>query len=308
MPNLILVHQKMKQALEDYQNIAAAISRRARDITTYIVDTKELDWAQAGEVARDATLCVSPMPIKKFKSPRGPVLQGFEYPKGQQNRRLRDIGVPVPDWVEITPDTVLDPERWGPYVVVKPELGRRGAEIRIKRTERVRYRAPDTFEEGHPGRKGPLLAQRFVYTGRWPVNYRVVTLFGKALICWRCEVDHKFPPLEERYGFGGGGVTIVSNKKSSTYTLAYDRDVIELGERVHGAFPGQPVLGSDIVRDVETGELFVLEASPRGDAWYMSSDTGIEIQQANAINFMDQFNALEIATERLIEKTRELAA
>ncbi len=63
----------------------------------------------------------------------------------------------------------------GPYVVVKPELGRKGAEIHIKRAGRVRYRPPESFPVGHPVRKAPLIAQRFIYTGKWPSNFRVVT-------------------------------------------------------------------------------------------------------------------------------------
>ncbi len=307
MPNLILVYQPTKMAMSDYQTIAAIIAKKRPDIKTFIVDTKDTDWVDAELVAREPTMTVAPLPIKKFKPPRGPIFQGYEWPKGQQYQWLRDIGVPVPDWAEITPDLKLDPDEWGPYVVVKPELGRRGAEVRIKRTERVRYRAQDEYAENHPGSKGAMLAQRFIYTGPWAINYRVATWFGKALFCWRCEIDHSFPPLETRFGFGGGGVTIVSNKKSSKYTLADDKDVIALGEKVHEVFPEQPMLGSDIVRDVESGELFVLEASPRGDAWYMSSDTGYEIQGANNIDLTGQFGALDIAADMLIEKTLEVA-
>ena len=307
MPNLILVHQPTKMDMSDYQTIAATIAKKRPEITTFIVDTKELNWAEATRVAQAPTLTMSPLPIKKFKPPRGPVFEGFEWTKSQQNAWLRDRDVPVPDWIEITPDLKLDPEQWGPYVVVKPELGRKGAEISIRLTRRVRYKPRDAFPDHHPSSKGGRLAQRFVYTGRWAVNYRVATLFGRTLYCWRCEVDHSFAPLNSRYDFTGDGITIVSNKKSSHYTLACDRDVIALAERVHEVFPKQPLLGSDIVRDADSGELFVLEASPRGDAWLMSSDTGREIQAANGIDLTKQFGALEIATDVLIEKTLEAA-
>ncbi len=307
MPNIILVYQPTKMDMADYRTIASGIARKRPEITTFIVDTKELNWADAARVAKTPTLTVSPLPIKKFKPPRGPVFEGYEWPKSQQNAWLRESGVPVPDWVEITPDVKLDPGELGPYVVVKPELGRKGAEIFVKRAGRVRYKPRDAYPEHHPGSRGAMLAQRFVYTGRWAVNYRVVTLFGRALFCWRCELDHSYRPLNSRYDFPGDGVSIVSNKKSSHYTLAYDKDVIALAERVHDVFPKQPMLGSDIVRDIESGELFVLEASPRGDAWLMSSDTGREIQAANGIDLTNQFGALEIATDVLIEKTLEAA-
>ena len=150
-----------------------------------------------------------------------------------------------------------------------------------------------------------------IYTGLWPNNYRVVTLFGKALMSWHCEAAHSFRPLEARYAFRGGaeggGITIVSNKMGSRYRLSAEPDVIRLAEQAHAAFDSQPLLGTDIVRDVETGELKVLETNPRGDAWLMSSDTGNSIQADNGVDFSSQFDALEIAARVLVETTRALA-
>ena len=287
MPNLILVHQETKQERADYEEIA----RRA-DVDVFIVDTKASAVADARFDAAAPTLTVSPMPIKRFVPPRGAICQGFEHAKSEQYARLARLGLPVPKWTFVHANTALEPDDWGPYVVVKPDLGRKGAEIFIKRTGRVRYRAPG------------FLAQQFVYTGRWPVNYRVVTLFGRALMSWRCEADHRFVPLESRWDFKArGGITVVSNKKDSRYTLAAEADVIALAERAHGAFPDQPLLGTDIVRDADSGALFVLECNPRGDAWLISSVMGRMIEQANGLDFAGQFGALEIAAEVLARET-----
>ncbi len=306
MPNLILVHQSSKQALSDYHTITELIARSDADVTTYIVDTKETAWPLKQKINNQATLTVSPLPIKKFSPPHGHICQGFEYRKGEQNQRLRNIGVAVPDWVELTPNTQLDPAFWGPFVVVKPELGRKGAEIVIKRTGRVHYKSNTEYGADHPIQKAPMIIQRFIYTGPWPINYRVVTLFGKTLLCWKCEADHANPALESKYAFTG--VSIVSNKRTSHYSLAFDQDVIALAEKAHQAFPQQPLLGTDIIRDAETGELYVLETNPRGDAWLISSDMGRMIEAANGVNFAEQFGALEIAATILINKTRELAS
>lgn len=292
MPNLILVHQETKQDRADYEEIA----RRA-DVDVFIVDTKAGGVADPGFDAAAPTLTVSPMPIKKFTPPRGPVCQGFEYPKSEQYARLAGLGLPVPRWTIIEAQTALSPADWGPYVVVKPDLGRKGAEIFIKRTGRVRYRAPG------------FLAQQFVYTGRWPVNYRVVTLFGRTLMSWRCEASNRFVPLESRWDFKArGGITVVSNKRDSRYTLSAERDVIALAERAHAAFPDQPLLGTDIVRDADTGALYVIECNPRGDAWLISSVMGRLIEQANGLDFAAQFGALAIAAEVLSAETRRRAA
>ncbi|HEY5636715.1 MAG TPA: hypothetical protein VIS77_07400, partial [Burkholderiales bacterium] len=273
MPNLILVHQRSKQDPEDYRGIATRIAAQAPGIRVTVVDTKHEGAPPAPFAPDEPTLTVSPMPIKRFVPPRGALCQGFEHPKGDQYDALTRHGVAVPDWIRITPDIALDPAAWGPYVVVKPELGRKGAEIAIKRTGRVRWRDPLEYPEDHPVRKAPMLAQRFIYTGRWPSNYRVVTLFGATLLCWRCEASHAYVPLNTRWDFKArGGISVVSNKKDSRYALCDDADVIALARRAHGAFPDQPLLGTDIVRDADTGTLYVIECNPRGDAWLISSD------------------------------------
>ena len=292
MANLILVHQDTKQDRADYEEIARRV-----DADVFIVDTKDRGVQDPRFDAGAPTLTVSPMPIKKLVPPRGAVCQGFEHPKSEQYARLTRLGLPVPKWVSISPDLSLDTREWGPYVVVKPDLGRKGAEIFIKRTGRVRYRAP------------AFLAQQFVYTGRWPVNYRVVTLFGRTLMSWRCEADHRFVPLDSRWDFTArGGITVVSNKKDSRYTLAFDPDVIALAEQAHAAFPDQPLLGTDIVRDADSGALYVIECNPRGDAWLISSVMGRLIEQANGLDFAAQFGALELAAQALERETRRRAA
>jgi hypothetical protein len=117
--------------------------------------------------------------------------------------------------------------------------------------------------------------------------------------------------LKPRYAFrggaDGGGITIVSNKMGSHYHLSAEKDVIALAERAHSAFAEQPLSGTDIVRDEETGELYVLETNPRGDAWLMSSDTGNSIQTDNQIDFSSQLDALGLAAKVLIDETRALA-
>lgn len=292
IPNLILVHQDTKQDRADYEEIA-----RQADVAVFIVDTKAGGLQDPRFDAAAPTLTVSPMPIKKFVPPRGPACQGFEHPKSEQYARLARLGLPVPKWTIIEEQTILRAADWGPYVVVKPDLGRKGAEIFIKRTGRVRYRAP------------AFLAQQFVYTGRWPVNYRVVTLFGRTLMSWRCEADHRFVPLESRWDFKArGGITVVSNKKDSRYTLAFDADVLSLAGSAHAAFPDQPLLGTDIVRDADSGALYVIECNPRGDAWLISSVMGRMIEQANGLDFAAQFGALEIAAQVLAAETRRRAA
>jgi hypothetical protein len=304
MANLILVHQATKQDRADYEAIAGRIAGERAGISVFIVDTKAPALDDARFDAAEPTLTVSPMPIKRFAPPRGAVCQGFEHAKGEQYLRLERLGVPVPRWARVAPGAAFDPRDWGPYVVVKPELGRKGAEVLIKKTGRVRYRLPEDYPEDHPARKAPMLVQRFVYTGRWPANYRVVTLFGEPLLCWRCEASREYRPLESRWDFKAlGGLSIVSNKRDSRYSLAFDADVLELARAAHRAFPEQPLLGTDIVRDADDRSLSVIECNPRGDAWLISSDMGRMIERANGLDFAAQFGALEVASRVLARET-----
>jgi glutathione synthase/RimK-type ligase-like ATP-grasp enzyme len=222
--------------------------------------------------------------------------------------------VPVPDWIVLTPGTTLDPAAWGPYVVVKPTSGRAGEEVRIKKTGRVRYTPASAFPSDHPIHQGPMMAQRFVYTGRWPVSYRVCTFLGRALYCLRMEQSRERRPLESRFGFAGaagGDSKIIAASLVSKYSLVNDEEVISLAERAHRlAFPDYPYLGFDLLRDADdadTGEVSVIEANSGGAILHLSSWRGRAIQEKHGIDFYAQFGALDVAAERLIEVTRRRA-
>jgi hypothetical protein len=308
MPNLVLVHWPERQALEDFEEIARRIKARAPDIGVLIAENKQDNPEIVERAALAPTVVVSMMEIRRFRVKHGTVFQGNDLPKSVQYERYRAAGIPVPDWEVIGPDTKLDPKDWGPYVIVKPDLARKAAGIVIKKTGRVRYAAPESYPDDHPGRTSPMIAQKFVYTGRWANHFRVTTLFGRTLFAVRCEADRGFRPLETRDGFAGaagvGGAPVVSNKKSSHYTLSHDEAVIALGEMAHSAFPEIPLLGHDIVRDADTGELFVLESNTRGDVWLLSSGTGRSLQRTNNFNLYEQFDALEVAAQALVDTVR----
>jgi hypothetical protein len=239
----------------------------------------------------------------------GRFVTGYFLPKHEEYRRLEAAAIPVPAWTAIEPETRLDPATWGPYVVEKPALGVRGANVRIRKTGRVAYADPRSYPVGHFGRDGPMLAQKFVYTGPWPRSFRVITLFGEVLLCYRQTSTAHGQPLLGRSRFRDtGGINIVSNTKDMKAELADDADIIALAERAHRiAFPECPVLGFDIVRDVETGEVFVLESHTQG-SWLFSGDVGRKMQADNHIDFAGQFGAFEKAAGVLARAARRLAA
>jgi len=234
-----------------------------------------------------------------------------QLPRGKifTNGKLRDAGFPMPRFEVITPETVLDPAIWGSYVVVKPEKGGRGAYVWIQRTGRVRHRLPHELPEDYPGRHEPMIVQQFIYTGRWPVSYRVLTLFGEPLLSTRHEGRHNVPAIEGPADFrrAGGGIPIVATAEGGTITLANDPEMLEMARRVHAVFPEVPLLGQDFVRDATTGRLYVLEINPNGATWMFSNPSGRKMQADFHLDFYRQFDGLKTAARVLGEVARRFA-
>jgi hypothetical protein len=298
--------------LHDLAALAERIEKRAPDIEVAVAGRHRLQQWKLLPYALRPTLTIGFGWLHRARFLCGRILHCPRLSKHEELTRLRAAGISVPDWVVIEPGTRLDPELWGPYVVVKPSVGGRGRDIRIRRTGRVRYEPPESFPSEHMIQLGPLLAQRFVYTGPWAVSYRVLTLFGRALYCWRAEQSHQKRRLESRWRFkgdeSGGGIQIIAPSMTSTYTLAHDEELIALAERAHRlAFPDYPYLGFDLLRDADTGQVWVIEANSGGDVWHLSSSMGRSLQRAHGIDLYSQLGALDRAAGRLIETTRQHA-
>jgi hypothetical protein len=307
--NLVLVQWSEHAATErDLRQIAADVTQTNSAVRAFVVRHHKIEQLRLLPIWSKPTLSISFFSLPGRKLLPGRFLCGRMLQKDGEYRRLDAAGIPVPQWTVITPETRLDPSAWGPYVVEKPVAGRRGANIRIRRTSRISYVSPDSLPDGHCGRDGPMLAQRFIYTGEWPTSYRVVTLFGHVLLCYRQVSHSRGNPLRGRWRFETGGVSIVSNTMTMEVTLANDPDIIALAERAHReAFADYPVLGFDIVRDVETGLAYVLECHAQG-SWLFTADTGLGIEAANRIDFRSQFDPIKKAARVLADEALARAA
>jgi hypothetical protein len=76
-----------------------------------------------------------------------------------------------------------------------------------------------------------------------------------------------------------------------------------LAVRAAAGFPDIPFLGVDVVREHETGRLFVLETNPNGYTWLFSSEAGRQIQQQFGFLIDEQMGGLSIASRVLAEET-----
>jgi len=255
------------------------------------------------------TLTVAPYrPGRRTLLPGKPLISRTLLKSGEYER-LQNAGFPVPKWTFVTPETVLDPAEWGPYVVEKPNFGGLGAYVRIRKTGRVRYQPPEAYGTGHFGSKAPMLAQEFIFTGEWPESFRVMTLLGQVILCFRQRTVGRGKPLTGRWSFGeASGTSIVSNTTDMGVVLVKDQEVISLCERAHrSAFPDIPLLGFDVIRDAENSKLYILECHSHGPSWPFSSSKGLSIQQKNGIDFASQFDVSRRCAEILAEATPRLA-
>jgi len=142
----------------------------------------------------------------------------------------------------------------------------------------------------------------------YPTEYRVLTLFGHVLYCARNNWAVARPPLEEIAADREGIIASNNKRFGRLRMLCNDAEIIALGEQAHAAFPQCPVLGVDIVRDVETRKLYVIEVNPGGATWHFSSPSGKNLYTAeHRRNLYAQFGALDRTAQLLIEKTREEA-
>ncbi len=302
---LILVTNPAVNATGDFLEIADWISALDRETIVRVVP--DVAGADALPDAPDLpTVTVSPAPLRRLRPRRGPVFQGQHVSKSSEYRALQAAGLPVPRWTRLLPNRTPKLDGFAAYVVTKPDFGAQGAEVRIERRDTVRWTPPRTARSlDFGGPFNPRLVQEFVYTGPWPRSHRVVTLFGSVLWADRTEASHDRPPLRDRNDFHGQ--SIVSSGKGCTFELDDDPEVVALGERAHTAFPRVPLLGVDIVRDADTGELFVLEANSLGFTWHFSTPSGLAFQKQFGFDLNAQFDGRRKAARVLARVCAEHA-
>ena len=126
---------------------------------------------------------------------------------------------------------------------------------------------------------------------------------GKVLYSKRYEVGENRSAWKGPEDLEFVGRSIVASAKGSKAMLNYDEEIIRFGERAHAAFPDIPLLGFDIVRQLPSGKLFVLEANAIGYVWAFNSTHDTDF----GFSAEHQFDGVRKAAYILAEKTQELA-
>jgi hypothetical protein len=304
--NLIIFHQPGRQKISDFVTIRELMRERAPEIDVFIIGPTTLlpfdFWQQRAELPT-ALFAASWMIVDPRV--RGARLIPVSRTKFEEIAALRQAGFPVPDSKLLTPDTVIDQADWGPFTVIKPDRGSQGRGVRLVRTKDARWRDTATLPEQHPWFKKVLVAQRYIDTGPFPACYRVMTVFGRPIYC-SCSTSTLQTALDPAV-FGPMGIPIAANTVHRVRTLAYDDDILALGESVHSKLTHTPVMGIDIIREHETGKLYVLELNSSGNTWHISSDYILKLEKVDGFARMDQFGALDKIADAFIEATKRHA-
>ena len=302
---LNLITSPRVNAPEDFVELGTWIAEASPETAVFVLPD-ELGADVAASTPDLPTLTVSPGPLRALRPRRGAVLQGQHVAKSEEYRALAAVGVPVPRWVRLLPGQPVSLDGFAPYVVTKPDFGARGADVRVERRDAVKWTPPRTeLARQFGGPWNPRLAQELVYTGRWPQSYRVASLLGHVVFCFKIEADHAREPLDDRTRFNGQ--SIVSSSNGCSFELADDADVLALAQRAHTALPNVPLLGVDVLRDAETGQLFVIELNSLGWTWHFSSSTWLGSNSRFGFDLEAQFNGRRLAARVLAEACAERA-
>lgn len=306
--NLIICHAQRRQGISDFMTIRNMIVGRAPDIEVHITTTAKTTPAAFWKMAAARpTLIFSPSAFVSFDVPaRGTRLISAGVSKLKEAELVASTGATVPETRLITPETRLDEAEWGPFTVVKPNKGLRGRGIRLMRTRDVLWIDTSILPKDDPRHGLELLAQRYVDTGPFPTCYRVFTVLGRPIYCMSSAA------LEERSELDAEGtdaldLPVAANGMRRKLALVNDSEIIELATSVHTKLPHLPVMGIDIIREKNTGRLFVLEYNSGGGVWHLSSRHGLTHQHDHQLDYYGQFNALDTITDALIEATRKHA-
>lgn len=307
-PKFNLILMGPKEGTEhhgDFVEAARFVRELAPDIEPFVVrDKKKQRWRI--DLARRPTMVFAPTALRRWRPWRGRVFAGEHLSKSEEMTMLGEAGFPVPKWRRLTEHVSPDLESFSRYVVMKPDVGLQGSEVRIVRKGRAKWRVPKTKVAGRPSTD--WVVQEFVRTGPWPISYRVTTLFGDVLFAWRVEADRDRRPLNEVDDFSRhGGISISSTGKGCGFTLIDDEEVLGLARHAHGAFPEIPLLGFDILRDSETGQLSIIEVNASGQTWHFSSSMGKDLAKDFGIDLYEQFGGMRRVAEILIDQTRRTA-
>ena len=299
--NLVLMHMPNFQHIGDFltvRNMMLGIAPEIRTLIASVIDSKlQLPTNALETINSLPTLIFSPAPIVLPDQFRGTRLVSKGMTKMQEYELLARENLPFPQSKYISTLADLDDLDLGERFVIKPNMGGQGKNVVLVTAAACKDIVRSKFGESNLD----LIAQKSINTGPKPTSYRVFSVLGEAIYCVKYE--SRAVAVEQLIADANFAPIAANLTHDRFMELVNDQEIIELGERVHRQFPMIPVLGQDIVRDVDTQSLYVLELNTRGWTWHLSSNFGMRFRKQFKLDYYGQFNALEKITRALARFT-----
>jgi len=299
--NLVLMHIPGFQHIGDFLTVRNMMAGTAPEIRTLIAS--QIDGAvQLPDNALETinslpTLIFSPTPLDLPEQFRGTRLIAQNTTKMKEYELLAGANLPFPKSKYISTLADLDDLDLGERFVIKPNKGKQGKDVILVTAAACKDIVRSKFGENNLD----LIAQKAINTGPKPASYRVFSVLGEIIYCVKYE--SQTVDVERAIAAANFAPFAANSTHDRFMELVDDREIMELGERIHRQFPMMPVLGQDIVRDIDTQALYVMELNSGGWTWHLSSNFGNRFRVQFRLDYYGQFNALDKITRALVRFT-----
>jgi hypothetical protein len=302
--HLVLVHSLGWQDVADFYAIKSEVEKIAPDIKVFVASNDIASSATRRAAARLPTLVFSPIQLLRFKPDRGRIYAGTPMSKLDEMRSLAKGGIALPQFEVLAPETCVSSDVYGPLAIVKPSYSYAslGSGVELFRTASVRFKPPQDYPESHPGRRAPMVVQRFIDSG-YPMTFRVLTFFGVPIFTYLRRSTKRLALPENQDVFSPQ--QFMPSYPDIEVSVSKDREFLDFAERAYRAMPNVALQACDIVKEEATGKLYILEINPGGGTWMFSNQNAANYRKVLGItNLSEPFDAFRVCSRILAEKTR----
>lgn len=299
--NLLLMHMPGFQHIGDFLTIRNMLAGIAPEIRTLIAsrsgDTFQLPDNALETINSLPTLIFSPAPLGLPDQFRGTRLIAQSTTKMKEYGLLASENLPFPKSNHISTLADLDDLDLGERFVIKPNKGKQGEGVILVTASACKDIVRSRYGESNLD----LIAQKAINTGPKPTSYRVFTVLGE--IIYSVKYESRTVDVEQSIANSNFAPIAANSTQDRFMELVEDQEVLALAKRIHQKFPMMPVMGQDIVRDVDSQALYVMELNSGGWTWHLSSNFGNRYRAQFKLDYYGQFNALETITKALARFT-----
>ena len=303
---LIVVHRE--ESAEDFEQIA----RRIRKLDPTIGVTMVSDFLTSKMVPSEylnlpmLVIYLCNPPPTEFKV--ATKLAVKEMSKIEEFEHFKKHNIPCLPIERFNWGMELDQEIYGDWVVLKPEhIQSTGKDVNMVPTSELSKLKVQDFHINHLIHQDSYLVQKFIKTGENSSFYRALIFLDEILLSYRPELNTPYPDTLDLKKLLDTSISPVGRSDRKIH-LEINEEVNALAKLVASTFPSNPLWGVDIIRDQQTGKLYVLEVNLGGNTWAFSNAPGHKFRLMVGIkNMVTQYNAWDRAAEALVRKTNELA-